>query len=207
MPYIIRPRRSLTAIATCGALLLLGAGSALAAKSKESGSTQLTSPSQCTEPTLYQPFLGFGDSSYYALPAGESYDNFSGKGWVLSGGATFMQTRLYDGATGYVLDMPANSTATSPSFCLNPEYPKARTMIADVSGPPNLSFYVTYASSGQSPSSNIPAPTGNVWQLSPAFSLYPSATPGWQLGKFTFVAGSNASEVRLYNFYVDPYKR
>jgi len=80
-------------------------------------------------------------------------------------------------------------------------------MIADVYGPPNLSFYVTYESSGKTPSSNIPAPTGNVWQLSPTFSMYPSSTPGWQLGKFTFVTGSNASEVRVYKFYVDPYVR
>jgi hypothetical protein len=210
MPYIVRPRRSLSVIAACGALLLLSAGPALAAKSKESGSTQtseITSSLNCAEPTLYQPFLGFGDSNYYALPAGESYDNFTGQGWVLSGGARFIQTTLYDGATGYVLDMPANSTATSPNFCLNPEYPKARAMIADVFGPPNLSFYVTYAISGQTPSSKVPAPSGNVWQLSPTFSLYPSSTPGWQLGKFTFVAGSNASEVRVSNFYVDPYRR
>jgi hypothetical protein len=207
MPYIVRPRRSLTAIAACGALLLIGAGPALAAKSKESGSTQITSPSQCAEPTLYQPFLSFGDSNWYALPAGESYDNFTGQGWVLSGAARFIQTTLYDGATGYVLDMPANSSATSPNFCLDPEYPNARAMIADVVGPPNLSFYATYASSGQTPTSKVPAPSGNVWQLSPTFSLYPSSTPGWQLGKFTFIAGSNASEVRVSNFYVDPYRR
>jgi hypothetical protein len=202
MPYIIRPTRSLTAIAACGALLL-GAVPAQAAKSAK----EITSSSQCSEPTLYQPFLGFGDSNWYALPAGESYDNFTGKGWVLSGGAKFIQTTLLDGTTGYVLDMPANSTATSPNFCLDPEYPKARAMIADVFGPPNLSFYVTYASSGQTPSSSVPAPTGNVWQLSPTFSLYPGSTPGWQLGTFTFVTGSNASDVRVSNFYVDPYKR
>jgi hypothetical protein len=203
MPYIIRPRRYLSrAVAACGALLALAAVPAQAAKSKE-----VSSPSQCTEPTLYQPFLAFGDSNYYALPAGESYDNFTGKGWVLSGGAKFIQTTLLDGVTGYVLDMPPNSTATSPNFCLNPEYPKARAIIADVIGPPNLSFYVTYASSGQTPSSSIPAPTGNVWQLSPTFSLYPSSTPGWQLGTFTFASGSNASEVRVSNFYVDPYSR
>src|SRR6266513_1217627 len=176
MPYVIRPPRLRTAVAACAAALLVGAVPAQAGNSKE-----ITSPSKCVEPTLYQPFTSFGDSNWYALPAGEEYNNFTGKGWVLSGGAQFIQAKLYDGTTGYVLDMPAKSTATSPNFCLNPEYPTARAMIADVSGPPNLSFYVTYASSGQTPSSGIPAPGGN-WQLSQPFSLYPSSTPGWQLG-------------------------
>jgi len=191
-----------TAIAACAAALMVGAVPAQASKFQE-----ITSASKCTEPTLYQPFLSFGDSNYYALPAGESYDNFTGKGWVLSGGARFIPTTLQDGATGYVLDMPANSTATSPNFCLNPSYPKARAMIADVYGPPNLSFYVTYESSGKTPSSAIPATTWYGWGLSPSFSLYPSSTPGWQLGKFTFVAGSKSSDARVYNFYVDPYVR
>jgi hypothetical protein len=203
MPYIIRPPRLRSALTACAAVLAVGAVPAQASKPSQ----EITSTSKCTEPTLYQPFLSFGDSNYYALPAGESYDNFTGKGWVLTGAAKFIQTTLQDGKTGYVLDMPPNSTATSPNFCLDPDYPKSRAMIADVYGPPNLSFYVTYESSGKTPSSNIPAPTGNVWQLSPTFSMYPSSTPGWQLGKFTFVSGSNASEVRVYNFYVDPYVR
>ena len=153
------------------------------------------------------PFTSFGDSNWYALPAGEEYNNFTGKGWVLSGGAQFVQTKLYDGTTGYVLDMPAKSTATSPNFCLNPEYPTARAMLAYVFGQSNLSFYVTYESSGKTPSSAIPATTWYGWGLSPSFSLYPSSTPGWQLGKFTFVAGSKSSDARIYNFYVDPYVR
>jgi hypothetical protein len=203
MPYVFKKGRGLLTTACISVVGLALAPAAMASKPTSS----LTSASQCTTPTLYQPFLAFGDSNYYALPAGESWDNFTGKGWTLTGGAKFMQTTLQDGTTGYVLDMPANSTATSPNFCLDPDYPDARAQIADVFGPPNLSFYVTYQASGQTPSSNIPAPTGNVWQLSPTFSLYPSSTSGWQLGSFTFVAGANNSEVRISNFYVDPYAK
>jgi hypothetical protein len=202
MPYVIRPPRLRTAIAACAAMLLVGAVPAQAAKSQE-----ISSASKCTEPPLYQPFASFGDSNYYALPAGETYNNFTGKGWVLTGGARFISTTLYDGTTGYVLEMPPNASATSPNFCLNPSYPVARTMIADVLGPPNLSFYVTYVASGQTPTSSIPAPPGNKWSLSPTFKLYPSTEGGWQLGKFTFASGGNESLVRVYNFYVDPYVR
>jgi hypothetical protein len=198
---IIRPpKRALALVAASLGLFAVSAPGAVA-------STTVKNASQCTQPTLYQPFLSFGDSNWYALPAGETWDNFTGKGWALSGGAKFIQTTLQDGTTGYVLDMPANSSASSPSFCLDRDYPKARAEIADVVGPPNLSFYVTYASSGKTPSWSIPAPPGNVWALSPTFSLYPSSTSGWQLGTFTFVAGANPSEVRVSNFYVDPYAK
>jgi hypothetical protein len=200
MPYVIRPPRLRAAIAACAAVLLVGAVPAQAGK-------EVKQPWQCTEPTLYQPFASFGDSNWYALPAGESYNNFTGKGWVLTGGAKFVQAKLQDGTTGYVLDLPANSTATSPNFCLNPDYPNARAMTAALFGQGSLTFYLTYESNGRTPIGNLPTPTGNKWALTPAFSLYPSSTSGWQLGKFTFVAGSNNSEVQVYNFYVDPYVR
>src|SRR5204862_6089127 len=161
MPYVIRPPRLRTAVAACAAALLVGAVPAQAGNSKE-----ITSPSKCVEPTLYQPFTSFGDSNYYALPAGEEYNNFTGKGWVLSGGAQFVQTRLYDGTTGYVLDMPAKSRATSPNRCLNPEYPTARAILAYVFGQSNRSSYVPHESSGKTPSSAIPPRTWHGGRLS-----------------------------------------
>ena len=86
--------------------------------------------------------------------------------------------------------------------------------MSGVANPANPSVPRTAAQAGMTPTSatvvptsNIPAPTGNVWQLSPTFSLYPSKTSGWQLGKFTFVSGNYESDERVYNFYVDPYVR
>src|SRR5437899_5973971 len=65
MPYIVRPRRFPSgAVAACTALLVFGAASAQAATSPAKET------SQCTEPTLTQPFLYAGDSNYYVLAPG-----------------------------------------------------------------------------------------------------------------------------------------
>src|SRR5437763_15114498 len=123
MPFIIRPPRMRTAIAACAAALMVGAVPAQASKFQE-----ITSASKCTEPTLYQPFLGFGDSNYYALPAGESYDIFTGKGWVLSGGAGFIPTPLYDGRKGTVLNKHDKSQAARAKSSFDTDYAQQRRM-------------------------------------------------------------------------------
>ena len=105
MPYTVLPPRLRGALAGLGAvaacLTVLGAP-AVAATS-----------TTCTEPTLYQPFLPFGDENWYSLTPGESADNFAGTGWTLGGGATIVTTTLYDGAQGSVLDLPTNAKAVN----------------------------------------------------------------------------------------------
>ena len=78
---------------------------------------------------LTQPFLPFGDTNWYALPGGETYDNFNATGWTLSGGANIVSTKLYDGTKGYVLDMPKGAKAVSPTFCVSSNYPTAKAMV------------------------------------------------------------------------------
>src|ERR1035438_7703870 len=65
-------------------------------------SPQLTSvdTSMCTTPVFSQPFLSWQDTNSYTLVSGQSADNFSGAGWVLSGGASLVTTTLADGRTG-----------------------------------------------------------------------------------------------------------
>src|SRR5438105_4398981 len=98
MPFIIKPRRVLVAVAALSAALVISAAPAQA---------ELT-PSSCTAPALSQPFLYAGDSNYYALVPGQSPGQFEGKGWVLSGGAKVVKSR-----TGGVLDLPSGSKAVS----------------------------------------------------------------------------------------------
>ena len=122
MPYIIRPARSLRrTVVALSALLVLGVAPAQAAKSKSSTPAppvEITSPSQCTEAALTQPFLYAGDTNYYTLAPGESANDFPGTGWKLSGGASIKTTTLAAGGSGQVLDLPSGSKAVSPSFCV-----------------------------------------------------------------------------------------
>jgi hypothetical protein len=214
MPYIIRPGRlPARALAACGLLLALGAGSAQAAKTKEVASTQtkeITSPSQCVESVLTQPFLYAGDTNYYTLAPGQTPGDFAGTGWTLSGGASIKTTTLGDGSTGSVLDLPSGSKAVSPAFCVTSEYPTARTMIRDVAGSQGVYFYVSYL--GTSTWEN-PKNTGQVhgtateWTLATPVNMQPYNVAGWQVVRLTLVPGGATSDYQLYNLYVDPYKR
>src|SRR5581483_5297374 len=88
----------------------------------------------CTDPPLTQPFLSFGDSNWYSLTGGESYDSFNGSGWTLSRGASLVNTTLYDGTSGSVLDLPYGAQAISPPTCVNNLYPYLRTMVRSYGG-------------------------------------------------------------------------
>ena len=68
----------------------------------------------CTAPALTSPFASLGDANQYALLPGESADNFTATGWLLGGGAKVVTTKLADGTTGSVLDLPAGAYAISP---------------------------------------------------------------------------------------------
>src|SRR6185312_16647272 len=90
--------------------------------------------SQCVTPEYSQPFAYVGDDNWYTLPAGESYDNFAGAGWQLSGGARIVSETLADGARGDVLDLPSGSRAVSPVICVTSAYPTARAIVRNVKG-------------------------------------------------------------------------
>ena len=212
MPYIVRPRRFPSGtLAVCSAMLMLSAAPAQAAKSSTSTPPkEITSASQCTEPTLTQPFLYAGDSNYYTLAPGQTPGSFEGTGWVLSGGASIKKTMLANGQLSYVLDLPSGSKATSPSFCVTNEYPTARTMVRNVVGSEGVSYNVSYLGTS---SWETPKNTGQVhgtateWTLSGAVNMQPLNVAGWQVVKLTLVPGGNASDFQLYNLYIDPYRR
>ena len=170
----------------------------------------VTTVSQCSPPPLSQPFLAYGDQNYYTLAPGEKPNNFDGAGWTLAGGAKVVKTNSADGTMKNVLDLPSGSSAVSPTICVSSSYPTARTMVRNVLGSEGVSFSVSYENT---PSWSTPQNTGlidgsgRVWTLSDPVSLQPADVSGWQLVRFTFVAGGTASEFQLYNFYIDPYSK
>ncbi len=186
-------------------IALLAAGPAHATDAKATKPVA-ASLSTCTAPALTQPFLSFGDLSWYAIAPGESYDDLTGSGWTLAGGARIATTKRYDGTTGDVLDLPHGATATSPAMCVSSAYPTARTMVRDVSGSAGVSMSVAYVSSTSTASTSTSTIRGlhAAWSLSPVVNIKPSKVNGWLLARFTFVATGVTGEDQLYNFYVDP---
>jgi len=163
----------------------------------------------CTAPPLEQAFLDWGDDRWYVLAPGQEPDNFSGAGWALNGGASIVTTQIADGRTRQVLDMPSGSTAVSPEMCVDATYPFARTMVRNVVGGDGVTFFVSYANTK---SWDKPKKTNKVhgrkdaWTLSDKVDTHPAKDAGWQVVRFTLVAGGKKSDFQLYNFYVDPYR-
>lgn len=209
MPYLIRrPSKPRALSAVLGTLLLGALSCGLAAAPAMAD----LSAASCSMPALTTPFLSWGDQSSYALAPGESPNQFTGAGWSLTGGASVLSTQLADGARGTVLNLPSGSSASSPSMCVNTDFPVARTMVRNVSGGEGVQFYVAYQ--GTNTWTN-PQNTGQVhgqqssWTLSDPVNLNDNLS-GWQIVKFYFVAGgnpSNPSDFQIYNFYVDPYSK
>jgi hypothetical protein len=211
MPYVIRPPRLRTAIAACAAMLLVGAVPAQAAKSSGgSTSTEITSPSQCKEPVLSQPFLYVGDENWYTLAPGQAANNFEAKGWSLSGGASLKSAVLENGKTGSVLDLPSGAKAVSPNFCITQAYPTARAIVRNVVGSEGVFFYVSYlgTASWENPKNTGQVHgSGSAWTPVTPVNMQPYGVEGWQVVKLTLVPGGTKSDFQLYNLYIDPYVR
>ena len=165
---------------------------------------------QCSQPEYVQPFLAAGDSNWYTLPPGESYNNFTGHGWQLSGGAKLVTTTLGNGSQSSVLDLPSGSKAVSPIVCVTSEYPTARALVRNVKGAEGVFFYVEYEGTN---TWNNPKNTGQIhgnnteWTLVTPVNLQPENTAGWQPMRITLVPGGRTSEFQVYNLYVDPKMR
>ena len=158
----------------------------------------------CTTPTLTQAYTAWGDSSWYTLTPGQTPGDFNGNGWTLLGGARITTTQLAGGTTGHVLHLPAGSQAISPMFCVNPTYRTVRAMTRTTNGPANASLFFSYTW-GHTAANDITGTTD--WNPTPSLDLSPNTTGGWQLAKFTFIAGPNHGDLEVYNLYIDPYSR
>jgi hypothetical protein len=212
MPFFISRLRSSrlgAAAAAVGATLVLSAGA-----SGPADAAGIAAPAWCSNPVLTQPFLAWGDQSYYTLVRGQGDSGFVGNGWTMTGGARVVTTQLSDGTTGGVLDLPSGANALSPIVCVNSSYPDARMLVNDVSGDEGVEVDVSYLNMDSwIPSWTQPVDLGAVnggqstWALSDPVDLPTPADDGWQLARFTFAAGGTSSEFQIYDFYLDPYSR
>ena len=179
---------------------LLSAGSAQAST---------TVSTTCTAPALSQPFLSYLDGNGYSAAPGESYDNFSGTGWTLSGGAKISTTTLADGTTGSVLTLPFGSKAVSPgTVCVNNTYPYMRTMFQQAGGG-SVTFAMSYLQTNgtwKAPQNFGPVQsTSTAWGLTSQVKLPSGPYSGWNYAQITVTGGGkSSSSSSIYNLYLDP---
>src|SRR5438132_1350426 len=117
--------------------LLLRASLALAAAMSVIVSVAAASPAQaailsgptCSQGSLSQPFLAWGDTNSYSLIAGGDFEG-SLSSWTLSGGAKLLagsEPYKAAGALGkYSMSLPPGASALTPFTCVNVAYPTFR---------------------------------------------------------------------------------
>lgn len=193
MKQYLSGRRILGWAAALAAIALVPAQAASAA-----------TPLTCPTPTLAQPFLGLGDTNFYALAPGQTADDFAGTGWTLTGGASITTTKLSDGSTGTVLSVPAGGKAVSPALCVSGGYPTARmvTRALGATSSSAMTFSVSPAGS-KSVGASLPVLATPSWGVSAPVSVASGSTAA-QMVQFTLVTGAKASTTQVYNLYVDP---
>jgi hypothetical protein len=171
--------------------------------------------STCSQPAQGQPFLADGDFNYYFPAPGLSGTGIAGTHWILGGGAKIVTTRLANGSTRRVLDLPAGSQAMSPDLCVIPgQNPLAQAMIQSLGAHGGLQANISYFSSG---AWTKPQGAGGVnggpngWALSNPINIPPSppvagAPPGppsgWQIVRFTFTAPPGPGAFQMYGLSI-----
>lgn len=163
-----------------------------------------TATVSCPAPVVSQFLRSWGDTNLYTPVPGETVDDFSGAGWVLSGGASLKSATLADGATGLVLMLPPGSSATSPTMCVQSGDPFARmvTRMVGTSASSNATtLYVTAAGSTKL-GSGMPVLGGTQWAESPPDNVFPGN--GVEDVYFTFQSNAKVGDLEVYDLFVDP---
>lgn len=188
----------------CGSLGIAG-GLAVFALGPAQPAAAAATAAQCPVPALTQPFAG--DSRWYALAPGQSADSFGGTDWTLTGGARIQNVTLADGSVGSVLDLPAGSTATSSSMCVDGSYPLARMETRTLAkAPSNATTFYTVPVSGGTQAGGMPVLGATSWAVSPPDNVASASAAAEQV-QFKFVAGKSAPDLQVYNLYIDPSMR
>jgi len=179
-----------------GALLV--APSAASAAYSYSGDTSF-----CAAGQFSQPFLSLKDTNWYESAPGFDQGGFSAQGWTLEGGAHVVTTE-----GGQVLDLPSGARATSPTLCVQSNYPTARGVMRSVTGGGGVGIFVGYVgqASWLKPQS-AGAYKGNaaLWTTAPAMNIKPyGGYEGWQPMHIVLEGQGKGLDYNVSQLWIDP---
>ena len=175
----------------------------------------------CREPLIANPFSRFNDRRDYVMAPDGSFESERLSGWQLAGGARRVAepdpVDLGDADGAGMLSLSANSTAVSPTMCVDLHYPTFR-VLAKAARKPNFSeleIEIIYPDAPKPEWKELSkfdgkqfADAGSGWQLTSDMDMDPDRggkTAGFRRAAFRFTAGSG--EWRLDDLYVDPTRR
>ena len=191
--------------AACVALITsapASAGSApVAADGTVTAATTMASSVECAAPALLQPFSSWRDNRHYVLAPGGDFNDATGGGWQLGGGASVVDETDPDGTVDGVLDLPSGAVAVSPTMCVDLDYPTARTWVRNVGrdGDVNVSVIYDAGKSAQVPKvvGNLHANKQRTWGLSDDVKIQPQLAgkqAGWRRVAFVLTAGGDSGD-------------
>jgi hypothetical protein len=121
--------------AALAALAATAASAALAAPAN--AGVLVKSATDCAVPVTSQPFAHWGDNASYKLVGNGAFENGTA-GWTLSGGAKVVAGnetyKVHAAGDRYSLQLPAGSSATSPTVCVGLDEPTLRFFVRKNSG-------------------------------------------------------------------------
>ena len=121
--------------AALAALATVAASAAMAAPANAGILTK--SATDCDAPVDSQPFARWGDNAFYK-PVGHGGFEGGATGWTLSGGAKVVAGnepyKVGGASDGHSLQLPAGSSATSPTVCVGLSEPTLRFFARKNSG-------------------------------------------------------------------------
>ncbi len=200
----MRIKKAISAAALAASLLTIAAPAASA--------SDVASTADCATPALSMPLAGFGDRRSYFLAPGGDFES-GAAGWRLQGGATTTTGAgvLGLGRNGANLAIPAGGSATSPTFCVDLNYPTFR-FFADqaVAAKTKLSVDVIYPAIAQKKTEAATVSNVPDWTLTKDVPLKPATVDkagGWRLVQLRFRAAADGPSWKVDDVLVDPRMR
>jgi len=171
------------------------------------------STATCPSSTLSQPFLKWGDESFYTLVPGGHFEQAPSE-WTFSGGARLAAGGEPYGVTGAVgafsLALPAGASAQSPFICVEPSDRTFRFFARSEGTAATVLVQVVYETSkGSVASAGKQLALGSRWEPSPILhtgaALVTAITGETVHLAFRFTAVSRTS--RIDDVFIDPRMR
>jgi hypothetical protein len=198
MPYIIRPRIRTLAVGLFAGALLTGAAPAVAAAA-------------CPAVPASQVFGPLGDSAFYALVPGGTFES-GAPGWSLSQGEVISENVTLTHRQRALVIKP-HGRVVSPPFCVTNEDPTFRFLYRTVRGGGKMNVGVSWTDGSGSSHETVVAtlPSNPSWTASPVLplaSVLPLANVSTLEGvRLVFTATHPGLSFAIADVYIDPYRR
>jgi hypothetical protein len=165
-------------------------------------------PSTCDTQTS-QPFAPWGDSSYYVLVPGGSFEP-GGPAWKLSGGAKVLAGNepfyVHSKADRYSLYLPAGGSVTTPAMCFAVGDWKVRFFVKG-GGTVRVKIVVKSLLGVLSVVDGGTVKGGSTWRPSPAVGLLLTNVTGLlATDSISLRLTSETASVRIDDVYLDPWR-